>query len=333
MPAKHDQFSTPSQKILGLFGMLLFTGNKYSLTRLAKIQNCSKQTVLRMMEQIELSREIKLESWKEDGKRWYRIKAPRAKPCISVAPEDIQRLVLCKDMVFHLLPREMRREIEQTLSRSTVLLPDMDNRHRALASFSGSKTKGTIDYTPFNSVMETLFKAIEGDLVCSVSYQAAKNPEPKSYDFAPRKIVNYRDALYALGSILDENGNQAKGHETTLAIHRFKKVELADKTFKHNQEDPDDAKHFGFMKQESFTARIKFSPDVAAYVCERTWSEDQKVKKQKNGKVVLEFTAQSRPELVSWILSFGPHAQVMQPRELKEEIADIASRILAKYSN
>ncbi len=54
--------------------------------------------------------------------------------------------------------------------------------------------------------------------------------------------------------------------------------------------------------------QVKFAQEVAAYVSERTWSEDQVVRQLKNGKIILEFTARSRPEVVSWVLSFGRHA-------------------------
>ena len=52
MPKKLDPYASSAQKVLGLYSLLLFTGRSYSLGQLAGLFSCSKQTVLRMMEQI-----------------------------------------------------------------------------------------------------------------------------------------------------------------------------------------------------------------------------------------------------------------------------------------
>ena len=48
MPAKIDLYKSYGEKLIGLFVKLLFSGEKYSLTELAQMFSCSKQTVLRL---------------------------------------------------------------------------------------------------------------------------------------------------------------------------------------------------------------------------------------------------------------------------------------------
>ena len=55
MAKKHNDDASPSEKILGLYGLLLFTGRKYNLSSLADKFDCSKQTILRMVKTIELT--------------------------------------------------------------------------------------------------------------------------------------------------------------------------------------------------------------------------------------------------------------------------------------
>jgi predicted DNA-binding transcriptional regulator YafY len=331
MPPKIDQFSKPAQKILGLFGVLLFTGREYSLTGLAGMLHCSKQTVLRMMENIERSREVKIESrLSDDGQRWYRSKTPRFRPNVSLTPERIQHLVLCRDMVMHLLPKGLRDEIENTIARSTAFLPNLEDRCDAMISISKAMVKGSIDYTPHQETIEKLFQCIRNKTVCTLEYQSSTASSPKSYSFAPLRLVSYRDALYASGVKVPDEGKPEILKRLILCVHRIKEVIPTIRTHAH-EEDESDEGYFGFMRQEPFKVRVKFAPEVAAYVSERTWSEDQVVRQLKNGKVILEFTAQSRPEVVSWVLGFGRHAQLLKPNDLREDLISLIETMLAQY--
>ena len=331
MPPKHDQFASPAQKLLGLFGVLLFTGREYSLTRLAGMLGCSKQTVLRMMESIERSREVKIETrLSEDGQRWYKAKAPRIRPNVSLSPERIQHLVLCRDMVMHLLPEGLRDEIENTIARSTAFLPNLDDRCEAMVSVSKAMVKGAIDYTPHQVTIERLFQCIRNKTACDLTYQSSTASQPKTYSYAPLSLVSYRDALYVSGAKVAEEGSPEIVLRMILCVHRIKEVVPTIRT--HGLEEEKEGQgHFGFMSQEPFRVQVKFTQEVAAYVSERTWSEDQVVKQLKNGKVILEFTARSRPEVVSWVLGFGRHALLLKPKDLREDLISLIETMHGQY--
>ncbi len=331
MPSKLDQFSKPAQKLLGLFGALLFTGREYSLTGLARMLGCSKQSVLRMMESIERSREVKIESrLSDDGQRWYKAKAPPGRANVCFSPEQIQHLVLCRDMVMHLLPRGLRDEIENTIARSTVLLPDMKERSEALISMARSMVKGSIDYTPHQNNIELLLKCIRERVVCTVEYQSSATAPVKTHSFAPLRMVSYREALYVSGfKVLDE-GKPEIVNPMTLCIHRIKQVVPSIRAHNHQAGQQNDG-FFGFERERPFRVKVKFSSEVAGYVSERTWSADQKCTRRKNGSLFLEFTAQSRPEVVSWVLGFGGHAELIAPKDVKEDIAGEVERMSVIY--
>ena len=46
----------------------------------------------------------------------------------------------------------------------------------------------------------------------------------------------------------------------------------------------------------------------------------QKVTSDNDGKVTIEFEAAGRMELISWILSYGMHAEVLAPPDLRLEV-------------
>ncbi len=50
-----------------------------------------------------------------------------------------------------------------------------------------------------------------------------------------------------------------------------------------------------------------------------------------DGSVIVEFDLSGTIELTAWLLSFGRHAEVLEPASLREEIAAELQRTLAVY--
>ncbi|MEN6449771.1 MAG: WYL domain-containing protein [Thermoguttaceae bacterium] len=76
----------------------------------------------------------------------------------------------------------------------------------------------------------------------------------------------------------------------------------------------------------SFTATarihvaVQFSPSVARYVQESTWHASQKLTKLNDSSLLVEFDLDGTEEIMRWILSFGRHAEVIEPEELRRAI-------------
>jgi len=85
------------------------------------------------------------------------------------------------------------------------------------------------------------------------------------------------------------------------------------------------------MPGEPFSATVRFKPAAACYVSERTWSDDQKLTTRGDGSLELEFTATSRPEVISWVLSFGRDAELLTPADLREEFMAVCRDITGVY--
>jgi len=334
MPEKINAYSSPAVKILNLYGLLLFSGKQYSLTQLAQLLRCSKQTVLRMMEQIELSHQAKIESWMEGGRKWFKAKTPKKTPQVCLDAQDIQHLLLCRDFVWHLLPQTLREEIGWTIAKATVLLPDMGERSAALARVGVAHAKGVIDYAKHEGLLDTLLKAITDRRVCRVDYHAPWRTEPRSYHVAPLALIAHHATLYVKCCLVTDAGKPEVIYDNMLlAVQRVLQVERTERTFAV----PDQAlevppQTFGLMKDEPFRVAVRFSADAAAYVQERTWSEDQAISPTPEGGIILEFTATSWPEVVSWVLGFGPEATVLAPEELRKEIKEAVEEVLENYN-
>lgn len=320
MPRKINQEASPSRKLLGLFSLLLFSGEWHSLPDLAQIFKCSKQTISRLIEEIELSHEAKIERETRSRTCFYRIRSPQKQPKVSLSPVEISQLVLCRDLVVHLLPEEIRTSVARTIRQATVLLPEPSQRCQALDSCVQVSVRGEIDYTPFHGFLDTLLQAIRKKYVCEIEYLAANRDAPKTHEIAPMRIIAYREALYVSAWKVTAKGTPEPVHPMLLALHRFKSATPTRRTFNLPLPPSEAEGLFGLMPQEPFKASIRFDRSVAPYIRERRWSTEQSLTAQEDGGVVLGLAARSEAELTSWVLSFGTHAELISPQHLRQQL-------------
>ena len=93
------------------------------------------------------------------------------------------------------------------------------------------------------------------------------------------------------------------------------------------------AKSFGVFHGDSDVhVKVRFSPTVARYVQESKWHASQELTKQKDGSVVAEFDLDHTEEIKRWILSFGRHATVLEPEQLRTEIIEEVNTLRDVYS-
>ena len=331
MPEKKDPYASPAMKVLRLYAMLLYSGQRFSLTELARKCGCSKQTVLRMIDQINRSKWEQVQSWEADGQRYFRAKTPQQRPNLSLDVEAIQHLLLCRDIVWHLLPPAFRHEIEETIFKTTVLLPEFGDRSEAMASLARNYSKGVIDYSKCQEILTSLLEAIQKHRICEVTYRASSN-KTSNMALAPMRLIAYRDGLYIKGRLEKALASPDGYFDPTLAVHRILSLKTTERTFARPKNSKrKTGRTFGFMPGEAFPVKVFFKPPAACYVSERTWSDDQKVTTHRDGCLELAFTSTSRPEVISWVLSFGREAELLEPVELRRELKTLVQELATTY--
>jgi predicted DNA-binding transcriptional regulator YafY len=77
---------------------------------------------------------------------------------------------------------------------------------------------------------------------------------------------------------------------------------------------------------------LRLSARFRHYVTSHRWHESQQQRELPDGSV--DLTLQVRPcdELVRWVLWFGPDAEVIAPRSLREKVSDLTKRAAANYA-
>lgn len=313
MPAKLSD-STPGEKLLSLHTLLMLQGERWiSLATLAEALKCSRQTVLRLLDQLEASGFGKLDAPQVKGREhFYRLASAKA-GLLELGPTELSRLALCRNHLIRFLPGGKE--------------PGADG--------VGVLYKGYIDYSRCEEQYRTLVHAIRERLVCRVEYRRSIFAEPREFCLAPLKIFSYHESLAAAGWEVTDEGDCIYDNWLWLYLQRFISVQLTRRHFGDLPEirlEPDSGPEFGVMQGDSFHVRLLFNSRAANYVHDRTWAADQVLTRTEKGELLLEMTARSRAEMISWVLSFGPNVRVMDPDWLRQAIKEDALKIAGIYS-
>jgi predicted DNA-binding transcriptional regulator YafY len=336
MPAKHSE-AKPAEKLLSLYSLLIFNGgHQFSLSELAERMDCSKQTVLRLIDQMESSEYGKIVRNKMGREAVYTIERPRNLPHMALNAEGLFQLALCRNLLLHLLPRGMRKQADIALRNAGTYAQEPIATDDV--SIGQTYTKGRIDYTAYQHFLKTFIQAMHTHKVCAVTYKRSLKQEARGFEFAPMKLIAYHETFSLLGwEVTDKGKAQAKyENPVSLYLHRFEGVELTHRGAEHlpvpaSAQNTEGSGLFGVMQGEEFSVKAHFAPEAATYVQERQWSVRQNSTVHDDGSVTLDFDAQSEAEVVSWLLGFGERVTVLEPGWLREEIGRQATEVAGKY--
>jgi predicted DNA-binding transcriptional regulator YafY len=90
---------------------------------------------------------------------------------------------------------------------------------------------------------------------------------------------------------------------------------------------------FGVIRGgEKVLVRLRFGPVAARYVREKKWHKSQKLVELPHGGLELQMWVSQSVEVKRWILSYGPGCEVLEPAELRSEVADELREALGKYT-
>jgi len=335
MPEKLNIYGSYGEKLISLFAKLLFTKESYSLTSLARMLNCSKQTVLRLVCDIQRAYGVEIDEMIKGNQKYYQLTTKKdIPPAFRLTEREMQVLYMCRAFTEHLLGKKLFDEAAQALEKSQTLLTGKASPSEK--HFSSFRT-GYIDYTPHRDKIITLIEAINDRRICKISYRAVMSSRTKTLYIKPLKIFSYQDTVYLHARIAKIPGKRYYEPEfdPLLAVHRFKFVEKTERIYEipHNYDfDKIFKQNFGVMKEDEFEVEIEFKGWATKFVRERIWSPDQKIEKIGRNKILLTFMASSEPELISWVLSFGEEAKLIRPSILLKSIVQKTQMMASNYS-
>lgn len=321
MPAPTNPHISYGQKLISLFARLLFSKKEYSLIDLSRILDCSKQTVMRLIEDIQLSYGVEVEDYIKGRKKYYRLKqVVGTEPILQLSRNELTTLQMCMSFTEHLLGEKLFTEATEALEKNQFLLT---GAQKSSSDCFANFYAGRIDYTPYQDTIRKIIDALEKRKICELTYQKIMSDEEKCFSVEPLKIFSHQDTIYLHVRLRKDSEEK---HYFLLAIHRIKSITITDAYYDIPEDYDFDQlfnQNFGVMKYDAFPVTIEFTEFAAAYVAERTWNSETRKEWVDDDTLILSFEVSSKPELIGWVLSWGGRAKVIEPNWLVEEINQI----------
>jgi predicted DNA-binding transcriptional regulator YafY len=158
------------------------------------------------------------------------------------------------------------------------------------------------------------------------------------YSFSSQKERDYHADPYRLG--FAEGGLYlfayvpAYGQLRIFAVERIRSVTLTDRHFNPVAAVGSDAftASLGVNTGKPEPVAVRFHGVAAHHVVERQWHPSQQIEEQPDGSVVIRLRVCVDFALQAWILSFGPLAQVLEPRRLAERVYEQLEEARDQYA-
>jgi len=184
-------------------------------------------------------------------------------------------------------------------------------------------------YGRHRKTIEILQKAAIEKRAVRMDYYTMSRLDETKRTVDPYRICFLNDAFYLIGFC------HLRKDVRTFSLDRISNIETTGATFvipgDFCLEDFRKASFGVHHGEEVKRVIIRFNPRAAGYIRERTWHESQAITNGEDGSLVLEMEVAGTSEVKYWVRSWGGHAEVLEPPELREEVAAELRETLALY--
>lgn len=249
-------------------------------------------------------------------------------PSIEVTEGEIAALFVAQKALAQYQGTPFERPLRSAFRKITDGLKER-------VSFSWSEMEDVISFHSAGATVadlelfETVSQAVLRSMEIEFEYRKLKSSRYESRRVRPYHIAALDSQWYVFGEDLQRRQLR------TFALPRMRNVRATTTRFRR----PADFSigkvlrgSFGvFAGGKKRRIRMKFDAFAARLVRERTWHQSQRFRGAKDGSTILELELGSLEEVERWILSWGTHVRVLEPRELAERIAQQARTIVQMY--
>lgn len=223
----------------------------------------------------------------------------------------------------------LRRNLDQALAKLSLLLsPSVSDSLRRFSETSFVVSKLTKDYSRKEGIIDDLTEAMLASKMCEVDYHAYSTDQVKTYVMEPLSLCEHDGGLYLFVRI-------SRYEEIRLlAVERILGLRILESSFDYPGDfDPQEylKTAFGIYFDDPIEITVRFSSEVAKYVVDHKWSEEQRVTRLDDGGVELWMRTSGKTEVLRWVLGFGPNVEVLSPADLRQEVKGLLKKALQLY--
>lgn len=294
---------------------------------ISRIAGVSKRTIYRDLTALE--REVGIRIWSADG-RWG-ADPEGSLPALKLTLDEAMAIFLSARLMarhadaYHpdlggaflklaaALPEALGRHVERSVAVMAELPPD-EVAQRTVADLTRAWAS--------RRVVEFTYDSPYGPA------KAPRKARVRPYLIEPSLATR---ALYLIG--LDETRDELR----TFKLDRIREVALTPATFADAPATAVEARLGSawdmIADQPVVEVTLRFAPSVAGRVLETRWHPSERVERTPDGSLLWRARVSGVLEIRLWVLSWGDDVEVLEPAELRADIAATAARAAARYAD
>ncbi len=192
----------------------------------------------------------------------------------------------------------------------------------------------SLDLGPLPQGNPEIFREVAKGLVrgrrIRIRYQSFHSNTTAERTVDPYRFLNLKGDWYLVA------WDHKRAMVRDFALHRIRRVTVMDESF---------TPHPGFnlikytadILSIEKTGRIanvaiRFAPNQARFIRERRWHRSSRIQERIDRGCVLRMRVKLTSELRRWVMQFGEEAEVLEPRGLRNQVAEALTRARALYA-
>ena len=182
--------------------------------------------------------------------------------------------------------------------------------------------------------IEVIYDAIVNYKTLIIHYKPYGG-ETKTRTISPYLLKEYRNVWYMVASVKEM---QHKGGTNLFKLNRIQKIEPCDEVFKIDDKfsAEDYFKYslgvFHVHAAEPIEVKLKFNKHLIPLISETKIHPSMEIISKTEEEMIVTFTVYKTIELINKILSYGANAEVLSPKELRNDIIKIIEEAKILYS-
>ncbi len=301
----------------------LQSGRNYTAPQLAKIFGTSRRTIYRDLKELEA---IGVSYHYDATSGGYTMD-----PEFFLPPVDLK---LQEAMSLLLLVHKASEQLQLPFKNSALLaalkiennLPAKIRQHcnTALRSIS-TRAAAQAPIRELDKTFAQLQKAIEKKQKVSIRYHSLFDGRDIELELCPYHLLYNQRAWYVVG---------LSGMHNSVRTFKLARIRQLKTLSQHFVDDGnfDLSEYLGrawsmIPEGRIYNVKLRFLPKVAENVAEVRWHNTQKVTRNGDGSVIVEFRVDGLGEITWWILGYGDQVQVLHPKRLRQKIIETAKNV------
>ena len=300
-----------------------------TVAELADELDCNPRTVYRDLEALQAAG-FPFYTDRVDGKNlWSLLDTLKHHIPIPFTLTELLAIYFSRDMLKFLQNTAFHESLESLFEKIKTTIPAESKKYldTVQQTFQVS-LKQFKEYGKYREILNTIKDAALNRKTVEMVYFTMGRKKKVRRRVDPYRILFFNGTFYVIGYC------HLRKDVRTFALERIKMLTTTDESFSV----PEDFRledymgsGFGVIGGRPEKIKIWFSPDIAGYIKEKTWHESQVINQQPDGSIIFEADMAITEELVSWVMSWGSKAEVLEPKSLQDQIHTEAIAMLKAY--